>query len=368
MTEATSAHDQPKPAAEEHGFVITAIRDNSRNLPASLDFSSVDPEPNLNDSSLVNPPTSIQLPEHALGSRPFSPAASPLNFETSPITEPSKANAFNNRPAAAIPKFNFTDTTSIDEPVTPPQKVSVTVNNSSNNKLANATPPALVTGYDSDSSGSSETVEHLESEDPSAGSTPDKGSPHARTSKTLLKKKPRRHSRRVRFNDNVQIRYIPTNRANRIEEARVVQQELEDFMDSIPMTRLSSSPLFDDPVESITTTEAELDNELFRFQDGIGDFFIDADEEDFALVDAEDKREEQTQKNLRNRVAQLRNKLKRPREDDKVEENCIDDFPGSPEFDDEKESSIGMELEFLRQFSLRKNKKQRCTPSAVPTV
>ncbi len=365
MTEATTSVPEQPAVADEHGFVITSIRDNIRNPSTSLDFAPVDPEPNLADTTLVNPPTSIQLPEHTLGSRPFSPAASPLNFETSPITEPSKPNAFADRPAAAIPKFNFTDTTSIDEPVTPPPKVSVTVNN----KFAGATPPSLVSGYDSDSSGSSETVENLESEERSAGSTPDKGSPDARPRRVLLKKKPRPQGRRVRFNDDVQIRYIPTNRANRLEEARVVQQEFDAFIDSLPMARISPTPIFEDPLENTGTTEAELDNELFRFQDGISDFFIDADEEDFALVDAEDKREELAQKNLRNRVAQLRNKLKRPREDVKVEENCIDDFLGSPELDDEKGSTIGVELELLRQFTtLRKNKKPHVTPSAVPTV
>jgi len=291
--------------------------------------SECTPPPRSPRDSPQSPPAASQRPNQPHG-RPVHASSAidqPKNESGPPFASlPSKgpnesARHFNARIGLSL---NFTDELSIRPPPTPPKASHPTP----------LVPPSLVAGYDTSSNSSDES----DSEKSEGRASP--GSGGAIRARKSLKKKAR--VRRVRFAENVEIRYIPSNRCNREREAQYMQQEFADFIDSMPISIDFAN----------SDTIGGIDNDIFSFEEdlkAINSVLIDPEEEDLHLADAQDKADEVEQKELEDRVESLRNELKRPRD---VDEEDGDGNVGSAKND--------LDLEVLNILSAtRKNKKRR---------
>lgn len=364
--EADSPQTEPN-AVEPRAASPTTAASPSSAGPVALNSVSLNPGPthaHATDVSANQVPASSDsalqsIVSHHANSRESASQDSasdsvtvPSNFGSSSTNVSSGSTQF---PAFELPGSTADGASTPDEAavgtaipastVTPPPDPS---HSSIIGKPESPAPTTLVADYDSDSSDSAASSQEGIVEDGTGNEAVNNSTSGAQHRQPLLKKT----RRRVRFSTEVQIRTIPNKETIR-------QQEIDAYMQHM----IQAPEHILQQAAEVVQTEDQLDEEFQQLQEELF-HNVDVHEEDMAFAEVEDEREDLAQKRLQDRVAGLRNKLKRCRGDDAEESGT---GPPAPQPEDGEISNDGDE-NLAATFSLRKNKKRRIMPEEQNTA
>lgn len=223
-------------------------------------------------------------------------------------------------------------------------------------------PPPLVEYYESDSSDSSNasSSSHASGMNDSVQNEAGAKSPDASSGKGGGREPLLKTRKRVRFSNEIKIHVIPNKET-------LMREEFDAFMQHMMMALGNDE---EQAAEVAISKDQEMKASLKKLNEDVArEAKVDIDEEDIVFAEAEDEREDLAQIQLRERVAKLRQKLKRRRSEAPEGSDSSDSSAGDN--NEQTNGYVGDQDEQLTtKFTLLGNKKRRISskepPSAIP--